>query len=362
MNPSSLNPSGQSVSSFYYSIVVTSRNDDHGGDMLKRMTLFVNGLLHQTRKFQLPVELIFVEWNPPADRPFLSEILPGPKSDDYLTIKYIRVPREVHERSERSDTIVIPQFTAKNVGIRRANGDYVLATNVDLLFSDPLMEILSNKDLEPAKFYRANRVDVDNKLSTEWAFEKQIAYCRKNVLRVLGWNARYKHINLREYGLDRSNFILKSIYNIGFSVFSKKANDAYIRFYKLDKFACGDFTLMSKEAWLRIGGHAELEVFPAHVDTLALVAASAAGMEQVTFKPDACIYHLEHDNGWVNTAPMKKLRSFESNPSLGYEIVHAIALELFENNIQFDFNNDYWGFRDEDFEEVVFSTKAIDAK
>ena len=67
----------------YLSIVVASRNDSHGGDILKRMRLFVAGLLEQTRQYRFPVELVFVEWNPPPGRPRLHEVLPKPGAEDF---------------------------------------------------------------------------------------------------------------------------------------------------------------------------------------------------------------------------------------------------------------------------------------
>ena len=53
----------------YLSLVVTARNDDHGGNLLGRMQTFLNNWLNQARRFGIPSELIIVEWNPPADRP-----------------------------------------------------------------------------------------------------------------------------------------------------------------------------------------------------------------------------------------------------------------------------------------------------
>ena len=44
----------------YISFVVTSRNDNHGGDLRKRMMIFYKGLIHQCNKFKLPCELIMV--------------------------------------------------------------------------------------------------------------------------------------------------------------------------------------------------------------------------------------------------------------------------------------------------------------
>ena len=81
----------------YLSIVVASRNDNHGGDMTRRMRLFINGLIYQCNKFKLPAELLFVEWNPPAGA-LLKDVLPKPTKGDYLTLRYIEVPAETHNR------------------------------------------------------------------------------------------------------------------------------------------------------------------------------------------------------------------------------------------------------------------------
>ena len=51
----------------YISVVATSRNDDHGGNMLRRMQIFVNAWIEQCRRHDLASELLLVEWNPPAD-------------------------------------------------------------------------------------------------------------------------------------------------------------------------------------------------------------------------------------------------------------------------------------------------------
>ncbi|MDB5305838.1 MAG: hypothetical protein JWO38_40, partial [Gemmataceae bacterium] len=62
----------------YLSVVAAARNDDHGGNLLGRMQLFVNGLLEQCRRHRLPAELVLVEWNPPPDRPRLADALRWP--------------------------------------------------------------------------------------------------------------------------------------------------------------------------------------------------------------------------------------------------------------------------------------------
>lgn len=168
----------------HISFVVASRNDNHGGDLLRRMQLFVSGLLTQCRRFNLASELIIVEWNPPADRPPLAEALKWPAQAGPCEVRIISVPSEVHRRFKYSDKLPLFQMIAKNVGIRRARGQFVLATNIDVLFSDELMRFLANSRLEPDIFYRLDRWDVSTDIPDEAPAEEQLRFCQKNILRV----------------------------------------------------------------------------------------------------------------------------------------------------------------------------------
>ena len=68
------------------SIVATSRNDDHGGNLLGRMQTFVDGFAEQCRRHDLAAELVLVEWNPLPDRPPLAEALRWPPPPYRLAI------------------------------------------------------------------------------------------------------------------------------------------------------------------------------------------------------------------------------------------------------------------------------------
>ena len=116
----------------YLSVVVTARNDDHGGNLLGRMQAFVNGWIAQARRFQVPSELIVVEWNPPPARPRLREALHWPEDLGPCEIRFIEVPPELHRRYAHAEALALYQMIAKNAGIRRARGRFVLATNIDI--------------------------------------------------------------------------------------------------------------------------------------------------------------------------------------------------------------------------------------
>ncbi len=338
----------------YYSIVVTSRNDGHGGDLLKRMRLFIKGLLHQTLKFQLPIELIVVEWNPSPTAPRLHEVLPKPVVGDLLTIRYITVPAEIHNRYKRAAQISLFQMTAKNVGIRRAKGKFIIASNIDLIFSDQLFAILAQRDLDPKSYYRANRNDIPDGIDETMTFEDQIAYAQAHIIRRNGWDSRYKYVNAHWHGIKELGPISRWITDRVAYRDRKKQKPRDRTYYLLDTVACGDFTMMHRDAWVDIQGYAELDLFALHIDSLAVAAARALGYEQVTFARDACSYHIDHTSGWSAMTPVEQIRFLEIRPSIDIGTLENAALYLLEHGTRLNLNPETWGFSDEELEETVF--------
>ena len=171
------------ISEPYLSIVVPSRNDNHGGDLLKRMQIFVTALLEQCLRHRIPSELIIVEWNPPADRPPLAEALRWPEEPGPCAVRFIEVPAAIHRRYRNADGLALYQMIAKNVGIRRASGRFVLATNIDILFSDELMQFIARQHLATDRMYRIDRHDVTADVPDAPVTE-QLAWCQSHVIRV----------------------------------------------------------------------------------------------------------------------------------------------------------------------------------
>jgi hypothetical protein len=167
----------------YLSIVAPSRNDDHGGDLLKRMQAFVTALREQCKRHNLEAELILVEWNPPADRPRLAEALRWSSEPGPCWVRIIEVPEAIHKRYRHADGLGLYQMIAKNVGIRRAQGQFVLATNIDLIFSDELMQFIAARRLEPNRMYRIDRSDVMTAIP-DAPVEEQLKWCRSHMIRI----------------------------------------------------------------------------------------------------------------------------------------------------------------------------------
>jgi hypothetical protein len=173
-----------SSSAPFLSVVVTARNDDHGGNLLGRMQAFVNNWIAQSSRHGIRSELVLVEWNPPANRPRLVEALRWPKDRRYCETRIIEAPEALHRQYKHAATLPLYQMIAKNAGIRRAKGRFVLATNIDILFSDELCAFLTKESLQPDRMYRIDRHDVMNEVPVDSSPEEQLAYCRSHLIRV----------------------------------------------------------------------------------------------------------------------------------------------------------------------------------
>src|SRR5262249_54670293 len=152
-------------------------------DPLQRLQAFVNTFDAQCRRTGLDAEVIVVEWNPPTDRLRVSELLRLP-AQPTCTYRFLDVSPELHNRLQFADVLPLFQMIGKNVGIRRARGRFVVATNVDIIFSSELVEYLASRPLQSGRLYRLDRHDIQSNVPVNGRLEEQMAYCASNQLRV----------------------------------------------------------------------------------------------------------------------------------------------------------------------------------
>ena len=285
----------------FLSIVAVSRNDDHGGNLLQRMQLFIDSLYEQCNRFQIDTELVIIEWNPPPDKKCLRDILNWPQENKYITTRIVSVPPSIHNQFRHARQMPVFQMIGKNAGIRRARGRDILATNIDILFSDELMKYLSAKRLDEGYHYRVDRVDVASLVLNEHEKTSLFSDCKKNRIRI------HKQFGTYDYRTHMDSL----------SVFMKHHKDHLYRIqverdhgYPLTHSnACGDFALMAKKNWIDLGGYPELQMYSFHIDSLLLVTAHYLGIREVDLSPPCEIYHIEHSagSGWTPGKGEKKL-------------------------------------------------------
>lgn len=138
------------------SLVIAARNDDYGNGFAER---FYKSAIHNIRllaQFRFDFEYILCEWNPLPVRPFLSQSFVA----DFPSARAVVIEPAIHEAYTLNPQMPFHEMPAKNAGIRRARGDWILVTNADILLDDDLVERMAGNSLKPGVFYRAHRVDV----------------------------------------------------------------------------------------------------------------------------------------------------------------------------------------------------------
>ena len=396
----------------YLSVVAVSRNDDHGKDLLKRMQIFCEAFLAQCNRHGLAAELILVEWNPPSDRPKLATALKWPEQSGPCVVRIVEVPPEAHAKYACSGQLPLFQMIGKNVGIARARGEYVLCTNIDVLFSDELVRFLAAKQLSRGHFYRIDRWDVDKDVPVGAPVEEQLAYCERHVLRVCvrggtklsqevaapsmaavvrtapesapsrdtpmetppifvrmqrkarrRWGAEVASIRAQAPHLSRSRtnqvaairFCVAALVFAGARLAAVASRHAAAEppcstgelLSSLHTNACGDFTMMHRDHWEELFGYAEFEMYSLHIDSLTVIHAAHAGIQQVILKSPMRIYHIEHEtgSGWTPDGDrlLHKRLTARGIRVLNMDELRKLEREIAAAHGRTAFNDESWG-------------------
>jgi hypothetical protein len=222
----------------------------------------------------------------------------------------------------------LPQFEAKNVGIRRAKGRYVLATNADVLFSEQLIAVLASGKLSPDCFYRATRFDINKEVPLEIPVEEQLQFCEKHAVRI--------------YALGGTREVEKKA---GFSQFIgnivKRIREVPPWGVKdrIHTNACGDFTLMAREHWHDLRGYPEIGSH-AYVDGLICYMAASRGLRQTIFPGPMRVYHQEHDLGFNE---LMRQPDAGQRPVVDYQQYRTWCVEMLRSKQPKLFNDEGWG-------------------
>lgn len=254
----------------YISIVITGRNDNYGENFLDRLNVFIKSLAFQVKHFENLVELIIVEWNPPKDTLPFKDVLDIPSN---LNCRIITVPNSVHKTLNLKTPMV--EFYAKNVGIRRAKGEFVLVTNPDILFTNELMTYFSFKELNTGHVYRVDRYDYKDNGIKDVPVENYLNYAAGNIFSA---HICYKESNITVPVEDP---------NLGIPM-------SNIEPYSIHLNACGDFMLAAKQTFLKIGGLWETQIQKWHLDSYSLLKFVGHKINMNVLLFPYCIFHMDH--------------------------------------------------------------------
>jgi hypothetical protein len=306
---------------------------------VERTQRHIDCLYEQANVYESPVEYILVEWNPPTDKPPITDAVEFHNETPYWKPRIITVPAELHNKYRYSGKLPIYQMIAKNVGIRRARGDFILATNIDILMSDEMFLFATGPLLNKGTSYRVDRIDAGPNVP-DGKRAAMLEYCRDNILRRNG----------RATTTDYTTNKLHQFCHRGYHASKHYAARWLMKVPKVHTMACGDFTLLHRSDWFGLRGYPEIEIFSIHIDSLLLLQAHYSGIrESVVPFP---VYHIEHQIG-TSLVPggdtiMYKNLTAQGIPYLPLLIIPEAASDMREEykNTRYRKVDGYWVYRD----------------
>ena len=243
------------------SAVVISRNDNYGGNLADRATYCLNSLIDTFD------EVFYIDWNSPTHS-LLYDI------EDRLTkkgnLEHIVITPEVASMFTNNDphAQVCCETLARNIGIRRATGDYIVSTNIDVIAPkrDHLEKAIN--ELDKNTFYTISRRHV------EW---KDIEKFHGGERKYSDWKALRDHLieNSEERKYDE-----KVVDGDDYSIIN----------------CCGDFQLAHKDIWHEIKGFEEELIYVLYSDTNVQKKVIKHGFNlKAIYSP--ALFHIFHGKG-----------------------------------------------------------------
>ena len=304
------------------------------------MQNFISWNTELLEKHASPTEIILVNWNPITENESLEKLIQWPEKRKFVAYKIITVPEEIH-KNFANPTIRKPlplfEYLAKNAGIRRSKGEFILAMNPDVLIPKEIISFLAGRQLKSENYYRANRLDFIKSIDTPsklWL--KAFTYKIKKTPSTLSlfYFQILTNIKILLYASIRMlNFLWKEP----------------LHFKAENKYHCnvsGDFMLMHRDAWQALKGNPENTYLALHTDALTVVMAASHGLHEKVFsKP---IYHQEHSRRFDANE-----KGNEENRS-AYLYFQEEAQEMIKNKKPRIYNDDNWGLRNFELSEINF--------
>ena len=296
------------------SVVLFSKNDDYIPDKIDRVTICFTYLL---KSFD---EIIYVDWGSEKESllhiPEINKLIQDSNKIKHIIVK----PSEISQMIPKN----VPQIChvlARNIGLRRATGDYILSTNIDIIVPSKkeILELIKNDQKD--SMFIISRKDIDSE------FTKSVfTQCPEKLFNILG-----------NY-CDRIN---REIDRDPVKVFTKYAKsqvdgvllESHLKYSVIGN--CGDFQLASKEVWNSIKGFEEGMINSAWGTDSSLQAKVVKKnfKLKISIKPN--VYHISHENRSHGNTPV-------TNDMYKYFI-----------NISKSYNNDFWGFSNYNFEQEI---------
>ncbi len=313
----------------YLSIVLAVRNDNYGGNFIQRLQNCIDWNTKLFENHKISVEFIAVCWNPVKENKNLKDNLLWPKNRKFVRYRVLTVSNQIHKKlSDPSIRKPLPlyEYLAKNVGIRRSKGEFVLSMNPDILLDENTVKWLAKKPLDKGYYYRANRIDFNESINQPTRIWLKAANYK---IKRLPSTLSYRYFKVRTLGMILTFKIVCKLDFLGLIKHKKRAELTY------HCNVSGDFMLMHKEAWFLLKGNPENTYIALHTDSLMVVMAAMGKLKEFVLKKP--VYHQNHERRFDAT----QKKNIENDAAYSY--YQNQAQEMIKKQKATIFNNKKWG-------------------
>ena len=258
-------------------------------DAERFVALFTAMLATQARRFDLPLEVILVDWRPGQGHQSLASLpICWPAADATFTLSIISAEDAALAGTSHSVDRGFQERIAQNIGIRRARGRFVLAATIETILSDGLAASLGRRDLDPTTIPIPLRLSVDARSEIAALLRPGPAHYETNLdtcIRAILSASCYPHfIDLvaAEYAGGKTLGEVLSYFRQRHP--ELRAPDP--------TYGAVSYLLMAREHWEAFRGYPEWPVVDQLLDRLVLALARIAGLTLQLRPLEECYFHL----------------------------------------------------------------------
>ena len=243
------------------SAVIVSRNDNYGGHLNERATYCLNSAIDTYD------EVFYIDWNSDED-----SLLDNIRNNITFkgNLRHIVITPEIASILTNHDPNAQKccEVLARNIGLRRATGDYLISTNIDIIHPkrDELEKIINS--LDKNTFYTISRRPLD------WDTIKQ--YHNGEII-FNKWKELRDHLIINS---EERYFEESTVNGDNFSIIN----------------CCGDFQIAPKHIWHEIRGMEESLIYSLYADTNVQKKSVMHGFGlKAIYNP--ALFHINHGRG-----------------------------------------------------------------
>lgn len=306
----------------FLSIVLAGRADTYRGNPMKQACLGLRSIAMNANAVQIPTEVVFVDYNSPPGGSVVQHLLPCINGvtvqglHSFVTLRVVVVPLWVLQIpaaiTSDGELLAFNEYVAKNVGIRRASGTYVIVSNPEVILPSLLWRQFASN---PRLFFRTNLL-VSSDRRDSWGNIEPGNASIKELERLVDAGVRVVWSHLQHNGstLPRATDLglAPNVYFVALNQALRQCpwQDADVNWQgngtalaatfsgkpsvnSVHHTAAGDFIMVHRAVWMRVRGYFDVWSFERPpIDSLTIVRmVLGLKMRQMVLRGQYAVWH-----------------------------------------------------------------------